>query len=180
MPHPTDEPERSRAPSSTSATSTAWISKEEPSQDRTRNLLFAKLAHQVLAASLLATAPKRSPSPRSCWPCGREAAVRGRRPQAPALPLDEPRGSTAGSAIHRPKAATNDGSSSSGIGVVVSRSRGGDCFPLSRPRSTIEIVGRSSARAAGWTLSRRGRIVGVRCCPSASSELTFAPRASRR
>jgi len=68
----------------------------------------------------------------------------------------------------------------SGIGVVVSRSRGGDCFPLSRPRSTIEIVGRSSARAAGWTLSRRGRIVGVRCCPSASSELTFAPRASRR
>ena len=71
-------------------------------------------------------------------------------------------------------------SRSSGIGVVVSRSRGGDCFPLSRPRSTIEIVGRSSARAAGWTLSRRGRIVGVRCCPSASSELTFAPRASRR
>jgi hypothetical protein len=52
--------------------------------------------------------------------------------------------------------------------------------PLSRPRSIIEVVGRSSAGAAGWTPIRHGRIVGVRCCPSASSEPTLAPRASWR
>jgi hypothetical protein len=36
------------------------------------------------------------------------------------------------------------------------------------------------SRSAGWTLIARGRIFVLRCCPSASSELTLDPRASRR